>query len=138
MNRLHRSDDAGRRQSRDVGRIGNLEMLDAPATVLAIFARQTLVGGNDLRIGRIADGMDCRLEALCRGLLRLSLQFRVGQEAQAARVGLVRIWLLQIGAARSESAVRVELHTAKPQPVTEQPVGRTIRAIEAIGPRPME
>ena len=49
---------------------------------------------------------------------------RVGQELQAARVGLVVIGRLEPGAARSERAVGVELDPDQVQPVAVKPVAR--------------
>ena len=44
MGWLHRGDDAGRGEARDVGWINDLEMLDPPAPVAAILLGQYLVG----------------------------------------------------------------------------------------------
>jgi hypothetical protein len=66
---LHRGDDPGRREPCDVSRVGDLKMLDPPPPVTAVFLRQLLVGGDDLRIGRIADGMGRDLESVRCGRL---------------------------------------------------------------------
>ena len=94
---------------------------------LPYLSRQLLVGGDDLRVGGIADGVDRDLEPVACRLVGLGAKLCILQELQPARVRLVGVGLLQPGAARAERAVGVELDPAHPQPVAEQPRRRTVR-----------
>ena len=58
---------------------------------------------------------------------------RIGMELQPARVGLVRIGLLEPRAARAERAVGEELDPDHPQPVAVQPGGRMRHCAQQLG-----
>jgi hypothetical protein len=83
VGRLHRGDDPGRREARDVRRVDDLEMLDPPAPVGAILLRQLLVDRNDLRVGGIADRVGRDLEARRRGVVCKRKQLGVRMKLQA-------------------------------------------------------
>ena len=117
MGRLHRGDDARRREARNVGRIGDLEMLDPPAPVAAVFFRQLLINRNDLRVRGIADGMGRDLETVrCCGV-RQRQNLRVRMKLQSARVRLVGIGLLEPRPARTERAIGKQFDPNRPETI---------------------
>ena len=124
MRRLHRRDDPGGLEARQVGRIGDLQMLDPPAPRRAIAFGQTFVRPDDLRIGGITDGVDRELIAARRRQTGLFRQLGIGQERQPARSGHVVIRRLEPRPARSKRPVGVQLDPAKVQPVSVQPRAR--------------
>ena len=78
VGRLHRGDDPGLGDARDVGRIDHLDMLDPPAAVALEALAEVLIGRDHLRVGGIADRMDGGLET------RLGRRASIGRAARAS------------------------------------------------------
>ena len=133
VRRLHRGDDPGGLQPREVFRVGDLEMLDPVASARAIALGQRFEHADHLVVGGVADRVDRQLPAALGDLVRLGGKVGGRDEAEAARVRLVVIRRLQIGPARSQRAVGVELGAGQPQPVVVHPR----RGPSAEDPAPM-
>jgi hypothetical protein len=121
VGRLHRGDDPRWRKARDVGRIDDLEMLDPPAAVAPVFARELLINADHLRIGRIADGVRCGLEAGGGRAVLHCQKLGVRMAWKAARIALVGIGLLEPGAARAQRSVGEEFRADHPQLFSVEP-----------------
>ena len=107
------------REARDVGRVHDLRVLVAQAQVACTghLARHTLEDAQHLVVGPIADGVYGGLETRLRCGTGDGIEpVRRGHE-QAAVAGLVRIVLVESGAARSERTVGDQLHRTHGQAV---------------------
>ena len=109
-------------------------MLDAPAPVAPVFPRQFLVDRDDLSVGRVADRVGRDLETSRSGGVGEREDLGVGMKLQAARIGLVRIRLLQPRASRSERSVGVKLHADHAQPVAVEPRRRVRNDLQRFQP----
>ena len=104
-----------------VGGVDNLDMLDAPTLVALICRRQFLDCADNLGIGRITNGVDCGLEPVHRRPDHEVADFRACQKLQSGLSRCIRIWFFQPCASAAQSAVKIKLHTTKPQLVIIQP-----------------
>jgi len=93
------------REEVEAFRRDDLEVLDPPPPIGAVFLRQLLIDANDLRIGSIADRVGGDLESRRRSAVGQSEHLGVGVELQPAGAGAVGIGLLKPGTAGAEGAV---------------------------------
>jgi hypothetical protein len=92
---LHRGDDPGRLEARQIARVGDLQMLDPPAPRLSQTAGELLEHADHIVIGLVADRVDRELAAAVGDFTGLAEQFGGRGQAQPARVGLVVIGRLE-------------------------------------------
>ena len=88
-----------------IDRIDNLYMLDPPALIALISFGKLLDRADDLRIGRIANGVDSGLEAVHRRAHHQIADFSAGEELQASLARGVGIWLFEPSASAAQCAI---------------------------------
>jgi hypothetical protein len=72
VHRLHRGDDAVAPEPREIGRVDDLRVFDAPATIALVGLRQILDGIQHGGIGLITDGVHRDLKpSIAARLIRL-------------------------------------------------------------------